>query len=87
MKSYIMNFNGRVGQSSKKNFQLIKENNCIFIYLLKIIFLLNELVNEIILQFGKINEETYIMDFQYPLSIFQAFAICISSLASKNICE
>lgn len=43
--------------------------------------------NEIILQFGKINEETYIMDFQYPLSILQAFAICVSSLASKKVCE
>lgn len=42
---------------------------------------------ELFLQFGKINESTYAMDFQYPLSPFQAFAICLSSLATKIACE
>jgi tubby-related protein 1 len=102
MKAYILNFNGRVSKSSKKNFQLIRENkrnlilNLLGSFYKFIIFIFNEFsqvfnyikkANEIILQFGKINDDTYIMDFQYPLSIFQAFAICISSLANKKICE
>ncbi len=43
--------------------------------------------DEMILQFGKLNEHTYSMDFQYPLSPFQAFAVCLTSLASKRAVE
>jgi hypothetical protein len=42
---------------------------------------------EILLQFGKINDNLFSMDFQHPLSPFQAFAICLTSLASKRACE
>ena len=32
----------------------------------------------IILQMGKTSKSTFNCDFQYPLSLFQAFAICLS---------
>lgn len=43
--------------------------------------------NEVLLQFGLINENTFAMDFQYPLSVYQAFSICLTSLATKFSCE
>ena len=39
--------------------------------------------SEFILQMGKIAEECYNMDVKYPLSIFQAFAICIARFDAK----
>lgn len=49
--------------------------------------LIKEGGEEIFLQFGKINETTFAMDFQHPLSLYQAFSICLSSLSSKLACE
>ena len=37
-----------------------------------------------ILQFGKIDNTSYALDFQYPLSLFQAFCICVSSIIAKH---
>ena len=34
LKSYVLNFNGRVKKSSPKNFQLIEENNCVVLFLI-----------------------------------------------------
>ncbi len=78
-----MNFNGRVKQSSAKNFQLIQNDHGINISSLIKIFT----KDTIYLQFGKIDENTFSMDFQHPFSIFQAFAVSISSLATKIFCE
>jgi tubby-related protein 1 len=49
--------------------------------------LIQEGCDEIILQFGKINDTSFAMDFQYPLSPYQAFGICLTSLSSKFACE
>ena len=35
--------------------------------------------DDAILQFGKSNDEEYILDFQYPMSPLQAFAIALST--------
>lgn len=43
--------------------------------------------DKIILQFGKIGKDLFTMDYRYPLSAFQAFAICLSSFDSKLACE
>ena len=40
-----------------------------------------------VLQCGKINNNTYALDFTYPLSPFTAFSICITSLVSKFSCD
>ncbi|XP_072151393.1 tubby-like F-box protein 7 [Setaria viridis] len=41
----------------------------------------------VILQFGKVAKDTFTMDYQYPLSAFQAFAICLTSFDTKLACE
>jgi tubby-related protein 1 len=43
--------------------------------------------DSIILQFGKSTESSYVMDFTYPLSPLQAFAICITSIDRKFGCQ
>ncbi|CAA2967976.1 Hypothetical predicted protein [Olea europaea subsp. europaea] len=32
----------------------------------------------VLLQFGKVGDDTFTMDYQQPLSAFQAFAICLT---------
>lgn len=39
--------------------------------------------NDVILQFGKIASDKFTMDVQYPLSIYQAYAICIACMDGK----
>ncbi|KAL0458001.1 UNVERIFIED_CONTAM: Tubby-like F-box protein 3 [Sesamum latifolium] len=41
----------------------------------------------VILQFGKVGKDIFTMDYQYPISAFQAFAICLSSFDTKIACE
>ncbi|XP_074561240.1 tubby-like F-box protein 8 [Curcuma longa] len=43
--------------------------------------------DKILLQFGKVAKDTFTMDYRYPLSAFQAFAICLSSFDTKLACE
>lgn len=42
---------------------------------------------KVILQFGKVAKDMFTMDYRYPLSAFQAFAICLSSFDTKLACE
>lgn len=65
--AFVLNFGGRVKVASVKNFQLCERN-----------------VQDHLMQFGRIEgRHAFTMDFQYPLSPLQAFAIAISSLQSK----
>ena len=43
--------------------------------------------DNVVLQFGKIHEDIFTMDFQWPFSALQAFAVCLSSFDSKLACE
>ena len=66
--SFVLNFGGRVSVASVKNFQLCDRSD----------------QDYIMLQFGRIQgRHSFTMDFQYPLTAVQAFAIAISSLQSK----
>eukprot|EP00934_Nitzschia_sp_Nitz4_P008516 Nitzschia sp. Nitz4//scaffold2_size372955//123595//126912//NITZ4_000397-RA/size372955-processed-gene-0.492-mRNA-1//-1//CDS//3329546698//8506//frame0 len=66
--SFVLNFGGRVSVASVKNFQLCDRNDQEYI----------------MLQFGRIEgRHSFTMDFQYPLTAVQAFAIAISSVQSK----
>jgi tubby-related protein 1 len=76
--SYILDFNFRVTEGSAKNFQLLNPENRNNTH---------KIADKVILQFGKIEEGVYTMDVQSPLSPFQSFAICLSSLATKVLCE
>nr|CAD7573304.1 unnamed protein product [Timema californicum] len=41
----------------------------------------------IVMQFGRVAEDVFTMDYRYPLCAVQAFAIALSSFDSKLACE
>ncbi|KAF7048284.1 hypothetical protein CFC21_057078 [Triticum aestivum] len=43
--------------------------------------------DKVILQFGKVAKDMFTMDYRYPLSAFQAFALSLSSFDTKLACE
>ncbi|KAL8505703.1 hypothetical protein ACS0TY_016792 [Phlomoides rotata] len=80
LECWCLNFHGRVTVASVKNFQLVAT------------------VDQsqpggkgdeemVLLQFGKVGDDTFTMDFRRPLSAFQAFAICLTSFGTKLACE
>lgn len=80
LQCWCLNFKGRVTVASVKNFQLVAASEPGH----------NVPVAEqekVILQFGKIGKDIFTMDYRYPLSAFQAFAICLSSFDTKPACE
>nr|XP_020666866.1 tubby-related protein 3 isoform X2 [Pogona vitticeps] len=70
-QSYVLNFHGRVTQASVKNFQIVHDND----------------PDYIVMQFGRVAEDVFTLDFNYPLCALQAFAIGLSSFDSKLACE
>ncbi|CAH9128369.1 unnamed protein product [Cuscuta epithymum] len=81
LQCWCLNFRGRVTVASVKNFQLIAET------LPPVQPAHRSDPEKIILQFGKVGEDMFTMDYRYPLSAFQAFAICLSSFDTKLACE
>ncbi|XP_020580644.1 tubby-like F-box protein 6 isoform X3 [Phalaenopsis equestris] len=77
LQCWCLNFRGRVTVASVKNFQLVAEDNGID----------GQNNNDVILQFGKVGKDLFTMDYQYPISAFQAFSICLSSFDTKLACE
>ncbi|CAI9757847.1 unnamed protein product [Fraxinus pennsylvanica] len=80
LQCWCLNFKGRVTVASVKNFQLVATVDPS----------LNVPAAEqekVILQFGKIGKDIFTMDYCYPLSAFQAFAISLSSFDTKPACE
>lgn len=69
--AYVLNFMGRVTMASVKNFQLVTPEN----------------QDSIVLQFGRIAKDEFTMDFQWPISPFQAFAITLSSFDQKILID
>ena len=47
----------------------------------------NDETEATILQFGKVGKHAFTMDYAYPMSALQAFAICLSSFDNKLACE
>ncbi|XP_078286869.1 tubby protein homolog [Rhinoraja longicauda] len=70
-QSYVLNFHGRVTQASVKNFQIIHANDSDYI----------------IMQFGRVADDVFTMDYNYPMCALQAFAVSLSSFDSKLACE
>ncbi|XP_020910292.1 tubby-related protein 3 [Exaiptasia diaphana] len=70
-QSYVLNFHGRVTQASVKNFQIVHDSD----------------VDYIIMQFGRVAEDVFTMDYSYPMCAVQSFAIALSSFDSKLACE
>ncbi|CAI9166081.1 unnamed protein product [Rangifer tarandus platyrhynchus] len=70
-QSYVLNFHGRVTQASVKNFQIVHDND----------------PDYIVMQFGRVADDVFTLDYNYPLCALQAFAIGLSSFDSKLACE
>ncbi|KAI3903173.1 hypothetical protein MKW98_031827 [Papaver atlanticum] len=80
LQCWCLNFRGRVTVASVKNFQLVAA--------VEASHQVSAAEQEkVILQFGKIGKDIFTMDYRYPLSAFQAFAICLSSFDTKPACE
>ncbi|KAL3844820.1 hypothetical protein ACJIZ3_002223 [Penstemon smallii] len=80
LQCWCLNFRGRVTVASVKNFQLVADVD-------PSLNLSAEEQEKVILQFGKIGKDIFTMDYRYPISAFQAFAICLSSFDTKPACE
>jgi len=80
LQCWCLNFHGRVTVASVKNFQLVASADP------------SDpagTVDEetVLLQFGKVDDDMFTMDYRQPLSAFQAFAISLSSFGTKLACE
>jgi tubby-related protein 1 len=71
LKAYVLNFNGRVTKASVKNFQLTEVND----------------QNKVYLQFGKVDEDKFTLDYRHPITAIQAFSIALSAFDTKLACE
>ncbi|KAK1389335.1 tubby-like F-box protein 5 [Heracleum sosnowskyi] len=80
LQCWCLNFKGRVTVASVKNFQLVAAVD-------PSQSIPSAEQEKVILQFGKIAKDIFTMDYLYPLSAFQAFAICLSSFDTKPACE
>ncbi|URE30912.1 tubby-like F-box protein [Musa troglodytarum] len=80
LQCWCLNFRGRVTVASVKNFQLVAAAD-------PSRHVSPAEQEKVVLQFGKIGKDIFTMDYQYPLSAFQAFAICLTSFDTKPACE
>ncbi|CAA6660536.1 unnamed protein product [Spirodela intermedia] len=87
LQCWCLNFRGRVTVASVKNFQLIADAQPQAAGAPTPSQPAPSEHDKIILQFGKVGKDTFTMDYRYPLSAFQAFAICLSSFDTKLACE
>ncbi|XP_051139760.1 tubby-like F-box protein 8 [Andrographis paniculata] len=85
LQCWCLNFRGRVTVASVKNFQLIAAGSTTPAPAPQPSSQSDQ--DKIILQFGKVGKDMFTMDYRYPLSAFQAFAICLSSFDTKLACE
>ena len=63
--NYRLNFHGRVTVPSVKNFQLVDPRD----------------VNDVICQFGKVDDDRFHLDFKGPLNAYQAFCIALAQFS------
>ncbi|KAL0486028.1 hypothetical protein AKO1_012224 [Acrasis kona] len=70
-RTYSLTFNGRVTRPSVKNFQISHP----------------ESPNRVIIQFGRVGNHKFNMDYSHPYSAFQAFCIALSSFDFKLGCN
>nr|CCA17672.1 conserved hypothetical protein [Albugo laibachii Nc14] len=96
LSSCIVDFRSRATCVSVKNFQLIHSEPLSEMYIEAYRAIYPDHVYEdqgtaslpldhLMLQLGKVGKDCFNMDFQYPLSMLQAFAICLSRFDTKQI--
>ncbi len=66
---HVLNFQGRVTESSVKNFQLCSPEA--------------DDPEEVLLQFGRVGKHKFNMDLKFPMSPLQAFGICVACMDGK----
>ncbi|XP_064628378.1 tubby-related protein 4-like [Lineus longissimus] len=66
---YQLDFGGRVTQESAKNFQIE--------------FRGKQVPNPAVMQFGRIDSNAYTLDFQYPFTAIQAFAVALANVTQR----
>ena len=59
--NYRLNFNGRVSLPSVKNFQMVSPDN----------------IDDVICQFGKVDEDVFHLDYKYPFNAVQAMSLAL----------
>ncbi|ESP03125.1 hypothetical protein LOTGIDRAFT_137921, partial [Lottia gigantea] len=71
---YQLDFGGRVTQESAKNFQIEFRNKQVY-----------KLYPSFtgVMQFGRIDSNAYTLDFQYPFSAIQAFAVALANVTQR----
>jgi tubby-related protein 1 len=71
--AFCLNFHGRVALASVKNFQLVADGSGDS--------------RTPTLQFGKVNEELFTLDYAHPMTAAQAFAVALTAFDGKLACE
>ncbi|KAI4387985.1 hypothetical protein MLD38_000365 [Melastoma candidum] len=76
LQCWCLNFHGRVTVASVKNFQLVATTDP------------TQPGGKgdedtVLLQFGKVGDDLFTMDYRQPLSAFLAFAVCLTSFGMK----
>ena len=88
---YQLDFGGRVTQESAKNFQVEYKGKQVWrvktalaraskrpSLLLKRMFAISQ-----VMQFGRIDNNAYTLDFQYPFTAVQAFAVALANVTQR----
>ncbi|KAJ8479657.1 hypothetical protein OPV22_023384 [Ensete ventricosum] len=83
LQCWCLNFHGRVTVASVKNFQLVASSDAAN----RAGGADDDGDEPVLLQFGKVGDDMFTMDYREPLSAFQAFAICLTSFGTKFACE
>ncbi|KAK2088875.1 Tubby- protein 2 [Saguinus oedipus] len=79
---FVLDFHGRVTMTSVKNFQIMHPKDR---ELLETNLALVGWAEQLVLQFGRVAPDKFTMDFCFPLSPLQAFAICLSSFSEPEL--
>ena len=78
LSSCLVDFKGRANVASVKNFQLVESAPQD-----SRVTQTPDGDKEFLMQMGKTTDDCYNMDFKHPLSLLQAFAICVARFDAK----